>query len=222
MLIKNNRDYGFTLIEMIITLIILSIILSFSAPNFIQIIKSKKIEAIAINIVNLFNYSKIFSLNINENIFICHGYIRINSKLNNCINNTTTNTIPNAFIAYKSENNIGRYNSKNDIKVIKIDDNKNIEFKFYTLKSEEINNPILLDNPQFILLTNNKLAINEKNKGDEISHIGNVAKIIINDKHNKKICKVIKIESNGRAKVCDKKDIKDFNSSNFEICNCKN
>jgi type IV fimbrial biogenesis protein FimT len=66
-----NRTYGFTLIELMVTLAILAIVLTVAIPNFSSFQASSRLSAQANDLVTVLNYARVEALKRGSRVSVC-------------------------------------------------------------------------------------------------------------------------------------------------------
>lgn len=66
-----NKNYGFTLIELMITLSIAAILLGVAVPNFITFIQNNRLASQANDLVTMLNYARSEAVKRNQRITVC-------------------------------------------------------------------------------------------------------------------------------------------------------
>lgn len=212
---------GFTLIELMVTIALLAIMATLALPATGEIIARQRIASLAENVATTMNYARSEAIRLNKPVYVVPGAVRVDGKVNGPLSSGTWKKDAGAFVVYYNRDNTFGYNSATDEIARYSDFNSDkIGVALTTRTAVDLNSAGKnLDSGRLTFMPIGLMRVSEKFNEAGGEKIGQTARIVLQDKNRENLCRVVKIESAGRAVACTKKQTDEAASGEF--CYCK-
>lgn len=186
---------GMTLVELMVTIAILGIFAAFAIPLLGNITANFRTFRVAQNYASVINFARLEAIRRNQNVLVCGANMRVNGTINGC----DASGVANGILAYVDTNNSGSYDTNEQVRVGQVTaDSAGVPTVSVSVQTIPLDlSAVTSSNPGNLSFTPNG-RFNRSNA---------YARFVIQDKLHPKKCRVVWVDTSGRANMCNSADL---------------
>lgn len=229
---------GFTLIELMISIILLAILTTLAVPSMSDMIARQRLKTATQDIANALVFAKQEAIRQVAPVYVVPGNIRDNGTLNGSRANWNKAN-GQAVLVFKDADGAGvainrSYDANEDLRVVRINPkiSVNIQRRAVGTLNVACAAPSCenIQTAGFIFTSNGQTRIKDNHNAVGTGVAGPIGRIVVMDsrqitKRNSRpgeFCRVIKVESLGNAKVCSDRETREAAANAGDFCYCDN